>query len=558
MLELLGFIGFLVVGGLLVNDLEKLCPHGVRGGKVQNLCAICVQEQKAIEERHRLEQELLERQRRLTAAADELQRSEASRLESMLNDSKLSFSIDQLRSMSPWDFEDIVARMFERMGFTVQQTPKVKDGGRDAILTKDGKKFLECKRYKDGSVSGEPQLRGLHSVMTTDRADGGYFVTAGGFSKDAIAFSKTVNIKLVDQCELTRMMLECSPDATKVDTYKVMCRTCGEIVNHRLTSKLDVKCCSRHRVAPTSSVEQIFAAIRRAKKRTAIKGVSSEFFAPTGLSPDFSAATAEKPKQPGDCAIAVGAMGANPKEAIALLNRGNAYAQKGQYDRAIADYNEAIRLNPKDANALHSRGNAYAQTGAYNYAIPDYDEAIQLDPKNAFAFFNRGNAYMEKGQYDRAIADFDEAIRLDPQNVSALCNRANLYFKKGEYDRAIEDYDEVIFYNSGIEDKDYDEAIWADREGDALLFYRRGLAYSHKKRYEWAIADYDEAIRLDPKNAFAFFNRGNAYMEKGQYDRAIADFDEAIKLNPNFAEAIKRRAEAVAKKMLAEQWNLAE
>ena len=238
----------------------------MRRGKVQNLCAICVQEQKAVEEKERRERELQERQKHITAAADELQCSEASRLKSMLNDSKLSFSIEQLRSMSPWDFEDVVARMFERMGFTVQQTPKVKDGGRDAILTKDGKKFLlECKRYKDGSVSGEPQLRGLHSAMTTDRADGGYFVTAGGFSKDAIAFSKTVKIKLVDQYDLIRMMLESSPDATKVETYKVMCRTCGEIVNHRLTSKLYVKCCNGHGVAPTSSVEQIFAAIRQQK-----------------------------------------------------------------------------------------------------------------------------------------------------------------------------------------------------------------------------------------------------------------------------------------------------
>src|SRR5262249_36069203 len=204
MLQLLGFIGFLVVGGLLVNDLEKLakCPHGVRGGKVQNLCAICVEEQKAIEEKKRREQELQEpskkeaeeqilrdrelqeRRKRITALADELQRSEASRLQWMLNNSKLLFSIEQLRSMSPWAFEDVVARTFERMGFTVQQTPKVKDGGRDAILTKDGKKFLlECKRYKDGSVSGEPQLRGLHSAMITDSADGGLFVTAGGFSR---------------------------------------------------------------------------------------------------------------------------------------------------------------------------------------------------------------------------------------------------------------------------------------------------------------------------------------------------------------------------------------
>jgi hypothetical protein len=85
---------------------------------------------------------------RFRAAADDLKRSEASRLQ------KLLLGIEELRSLSPWDFEDIVAQMFERMGFTT-----------------------------DGAVSG-------------------FFATAGGFSKDAIAFSRTVPMVLVDEMSL--------------------------------------------------------------------------------------------------------------------------------------------------------------------------------------------------------------------------------------------------------------------------------------------------------------------------------------------------------------------
>jgi restriction endonuclease Mrr len=183
------FIIFIVVSWFLYHFLTHLaqqwasCPHGVRGGKAQNLCKFCVQEQNAIKEKNRI-----------AAAADKLQRDETSRLD------KLMLSIEELRSLSPRDFENIVARMFERMGFTVKQTPFVNDGGRDAILTKDGKKFLlECKRYKDGSVSGRPDLQKFHSAITTDDAVSGFFVTAGGFSKDAITFSKIGRIDLVDQ-----------------------------------------------------------------------------------------------------------------------------------------------------------------------------------------------------------------------------------------------------------------------------------------------------------------------------------------------------------------------
>src|SRR5262249_13800188 len=53
--------------------------------------------------------------------------------------------------------------------------------------------------------------------------------------------------------------------------------------------------------------------------------------------------------------------------------------------------------------------------------------------------------------------------------------------------------------------------------------------------------DFNEAIRLDPKNAFAYNIRGNAWRDKGELDRAIADFNEVIKLNPKSADAYLNR-----------------
>src|SRR5215475_10165435 len=101
--------------------------------------------------------------------------------------------------------------------------------------------------------------------------------------------------------------------------------------------------------------------------------------------------------------------------AIAFNNRGRAYAGKGQYDRAIQDFDEAIRLKPNDAIAFYNRGRAYAAgKGQYDRAIQDFDQAIRLKPNDAIAFYNRGFAYARKGQPDRAIQDFDQAIRLNP------------------------------------------------------------------------------------------------------------------------------------------------
>jgi tetratricopeptide (TPR) repeat protein len=77
--------------------------------------------------------------------------------------------------------------------------------------------------------------------------------------------------------------------------------------------------------------------------------------------------------------------------AKAFGNRGNAYFGKGQYDRAIEDYDQAIRLNPNYAFAFHGRGLAYAFKGQYDRAIEDYDQAIRIIPNFADAFVNRGD-----------------------------------------------------------------------------------------------------------------------------------------------------------------------
>jgi tetratricopeptide (TPR) repeat protein len=186
----------------------------------------------------------------------------------------------------------------------------------------------------------------------------------------------------------------------------------------------------------------------------------------------------------------------NPKFAAAYNNRGLAYQNKRDYDRAIADYNEAIRLDAQNTVAYNNRGNTHLDKGENDRAIADYDEAIRFNPKYAIAYNGRGNAYKEKGNYDRAIADYNEASRLDPKYPLAYNGRATAYWLKGDYDRAI--------------------------------------------------AEYSEAIRLDPKFAVAYGNRGSAYEKKGDYPRAVADYDESLKLDPNYAFARDGRKRVAA------------
>ena len=104
-------------------------------------------------------------------------------------------------------------------------------------------------------------------------------------------------------------------------------------------------------------------------------------------------------------------------------NRGLSYAANGDYDRAIADYNEAIRITPQ-ANFLTNRGDAYNQKGDYDRAIDDYDRALKLNPGFYLAYNNRGAAYRRKGDLDRAIENYEQALRINPQFDSAAENLA--------------------------------------------------------------------------------------------------------------------------------------
>ena len=129
--------------------------------------------------------------------------------------------------------------------------------------------------------------------------------------------------------------------------------------------------------------------------------------------------------------------------AVAFTNRGLAYKRKGQWDRAIADYSEAIRLKSDDAQVFNNRGNAYYYKGQLDRAIKDYDDAIRLQPDLAEAFSNRGNVYRKKGRFDRAIKEYDRAIRFSPDNAQVFADRGLAYEKKGEPSQALLDFEKA-------------------------------------------------------------------------------------------------------------------
>jgi tetratricopeptide (TPR) repeat protein len=100
--------------------------------------------------------------------------------------------------------------------------------------------------------------------------------------------------------------------------------------------------------------------------------------------------------------------------------RGTGWAAKNDFDRAIADFDESLRLNPNNVVALSNRGAAWLLKGEPARAIADLNTVISLNPKDPAPFAARGALWRQLREFDKSIADLDEAIRLDPKTIAGV------------------------------------------------------------------------------------------------------------------------------------------
>jgi len=218
----------------------------------------------------------------------------------------------------------------------------------------------------------------------------------------------------------------------------------------------------------------------------------------------------------------------NADDEQAFVDRATTYAYSGHVEAALADLATAIGLKPTDVTALIDRGAIYAAQHDYARALADLNAALKAEPDNLGAMLNRAAAYHGLGDNDKAIADLDAVIRLRPNLAGAYYDRGNAWRDKGSIARAIVDYSTAIKLKT-----DY---------GDA--YNNRGTAYQLEGQYPKALADFATAIRLAPNDPSAYYNRAKVYRDLGQYDNAVADYDSLLFLSPNFPGGYNGRAYA--------------
>ena len=178
----------------------------------------------------------------------------------------------------------------------------------------------------------------------------------------------------------------------------------------------------------------------------------------------------------------------------------------------------APKLKPAPDSALYrKRGDEYYNVGEYERAISEYDQAIRLNQQDVAAYISRGFAYHYKNNLDRAFENYKTAIRLKSELALEPTIQCVLYnpVKGGKTNKVIEECSNTIDSFANF----------------ALAYYVRGNAYLNQEDPDRAVADFNKFIELNPKNASTYISRGDAYWDKEDYDRAAADYNKAIELD---------------------------
>jgi tetratricopeptide (TPR) repeat protein len=218
----------------------------------------------------------------------------------------------------------------------------------------------------------------------------------------------------------------------------------------------------------------------------------------------------------------------NPDCWLGHYNIGNAFAQKGQTDQAITEYQRSLEIYPNYAQARTNLGNALFKKGHLDEAIAQYQKALQIDSHLAVAYANLGNALFEKRHLGEAIEQYQMAVKADPDYAQAHANLGVAFFQKGQLDEAIAQYQKAVEINPN-----YAEA--RTNLGNALL---------QKGQLGEAIEQYQTAVQSSPNYALAHANLGVALLQKGQLKDAVAQFQEALRLNPGLSPVRERLARA--------------
>ncbi|MGO9115763.1 MAG: SUMF1/EgtB/PvdO family nonheme iron enzyme [Thermoguttaceae bacterium] len=191
---------------------------------------------------------------------------------------------------------------------------------------------------------------------------------------------------------------------------------------------------------------------------------------------------------------------------------------------------EGDAKNPKSARDYYERGLQRQESKQFEEARADFKKAGDLDPLSFDAQFTLSSLCAHMKDYRAAIEALTASLKARPKDYSALFNRG-LYFEYlDKYDDAIANYTQAL-----AKDADFSHNIGSANKCRAHAYHYRGRVYQwYKQDNAKAVADYTEALHLDPDIEMVRYRRAMAFHDLKEYAKANADFSAAHKLDPDY------------------------
>jgi tetratricopeptide (TPR) repeat protein len=233
---------------------------------------------------------------------------------------------------------------------------------------------------------------------------------------------------------------------------------------------------------------------------------------------------------------------------------------------AIAGYSDAIRFSPTDADLFFRRGRTEYHLLKYAEAIRDFSKALDLSPNKPEYLVSRGFAYFAMGDVRSAESDFSRALSSGYQSSEANLAYGMILENDGKFQEAINEYTAALS-RPDLESANRCSALTeranayrglkmyteAERDDTNVIascdkisredgFVNRGTDKYLIGDHVAALADWEEALQLDPNDAVVFKNRAEMYMDDGRPDMALADYNRYLQIRPDDAYTYLVRA----------------
>lgn len=244
------------------------------------------------------------------------------------------------------------------------------------------------------------------------------------------------------------------------------------------------------------------------------------------------------------------AIGLAPRDANLLRSRGEIYLRRNQADKALADFDAAIKLGEDDFTIHDNRGQALEALKRYPEARDSYGLAVAALPGVAYPLMRRAAVCAMAGDHEQVLADTSQVLAIDPAEPLSLMLRAGSLAQLERFQEALSCASQALALQP---DSTYVITLWAfiteqlgksqeaieelerrvkARPDDSTAWLQLGLIYGGKRRWGKAVDAFGAAIELGQFRGFAFQRRGDIYLNLAMRKEARADYEESLKFDP--------------------------